>query len=244
MTDPSRLLRRVHRHPDAVVDPATWPDSVPAVTQLLTEGLDVPPGVTFLVGENGAGKSTIVEGIAEALGVPAGGGSRRHRGPGRDGDPVDASGLGERLQVVRGVARARDVFLLRAETMHDFYSYLHAAGSPSHSDLHRMSHGESFLDVVGASWMRSVGLLLLDEPESALSFRNSLALGATFAAMAAEGRQVLCATHSPVLTALPGARVLQVDEQGITPVAWEDLALVRDWRFFLDAPERYWRHVL
>jgi predicted ATPase len=128
--------------------------------------------------------------------------------------------------------------------MHRFYSYLLDVGSDAHSDLHAMSHGESFLNVLEAGWMRQVGLLLLDEPESALSFQNSLVLGASFARMAAEGRQVLCATHSPLLTALPGARVLQVDDHGITRVEWEDLSIVRDWRFFLDAPERYWRHVL
>ena len=213
------------------------------MTQLLTEGLDLPAGVTFLVGENGAGKSTLVEGIAEALGVHAEGGLRRHA-PGRAENAVDASSLGSRLEVVRGVATAREVFFLRAETMHRFYSFLRDAGSPAHSNLHELSHGESFLDVVGAAWMRQVGLLLLDEPESALSFQNSLVLGASFARMAAEGRQVLCATHSPLLTALPGARILQVDEQGITRVEWEDLSIVRDWRFFLDAPQRYWRHAL
>lgn len=239
-----RLLRQVRPAPGTTLDTERWPDRVPAVAQLLTRGLEVPAGVTFLVGENGAGKSTLVEGIAHALEVHPEGGLRRHA-PGRDGEPpADASGLGERLALVRGVSRHREVFFLRAETMHRFYSYLLDAGSPAHSDLHGMSHGESFLTVLDAPWMRRVGLLLLDEPESALSFRNCLVLGATFARLAAEGRQVLCATHSPLLTALPGAHILQVDEQGITPVDWEDLPIVHDWRFFLDAPQRYWRHAL
>lgn len=238
-----RLLRGLRPAPGAVVDADRWPDAVPAVAQLLTRGLDVPAGITFLVGENGAGKSTLVEGIAHALGVHSEGGLRRHA-PGREEDPVDGSGLGERLQAVRGTSRFREVFLLRAETMHRFYSWLRDVGSEAHSGLHELSHGESFLGVLDAGWMRQVGLLLLDEPESALSFENQLVLGASFARMAAEGRQVLCATHSPLLTALPGARILQVDERGLTPVDWEDLPVVRNWRFFLDAPERYWRRVL
>ncbi|WP_432543234.1 AAA family ATPase [Kineococcus sp. SYSU DK002] len=239
---PDRLLRRVGPAAGTRPDPGRWPDAVPAVAQLLTSGLDVPAGVTFLVGENGAGKSTLVEGIAQALGVHAEGGLRRHA-PGREQAPVDASGLGDRLQVVRGTSRHREVFFLRAETTHRFYSWLHDVGSPAHADLHRRSHGESFLDVLDAAWMRQVGLLLLDEPESALSFTNQLVLGRSFAAMAAQGRQVLCATHSPLLTALPGARILQVGPDGITRAQWEDLPLVRDWRFFLDAPERYWRRL-
>ncbi|MGI4895251.1 MAG: ATP-binding cassette domain-containing protein [Janthinobacterium lividum] len=243
MARSTRPVRRIEPRPETEVDDADWPDSIPAVRQLLTKGFDLPGGVTFLVGENGAGKSTVLEGIAEALEVHAEGGLRRHAGAHRDEVP-DSSGLGNRLHVVRSAGAAREVFFLRAETMHRFYSYLHDVGSPAHGQLHQRSHGESFLDVVEASWMRTVGVVLLDEPESALSFENCLLLAASFATMAKEGKQILCATHSPLLTALPGAHVLQVDEQGITPVDWEDLGIVRNWRFFLDAPQRFWRHVL
>ena len=62
--------------------------------------------------------------------------------------------------------------------------------------------------------------------------------------MADEGKQVLGATRSPLITAVPGARILQVDEDGLTPVTWDDLRTVRDWRFVLDAPERFLRRVL
>jgi predicted ATPase len=72
-----RPVRGVERHPDATVDPAAWPDSVPAVTQLLTRGLDLPPGVTFPVGANGAGGSTVVEAVTEVLGVHPDGGRGR-----------------------------------------------------------------------------------------------------------------------------------------------------------------------
>jgi len=238
-----RPVRRVERHPDATLDPAAWPDSVPAVTQLLTHGLDLAAGVTFLVGENGAGKSTIVEAVAEVLGVHAEGGMRRHAGEWRE-RPGDQARLGERLRVVKSAGGVREVFFLRAETMHRFYSFLEDAGSEAHGNLHGMSHGESFVDVLGAAWMRRVDVVLLDEPESALSFDNCLLLAASLARMAADGKQVLCATHSPLLTALPGATLLQLDEDGMTPTTWEELTTVRNWRFFLDAPERYLRHVL
>jgi len=244
-------VRRVERHPDAALDPAVWPDSVPAVTQLLRDGLDLAPGVTFLVGENGAGKSTIVEAVAELLGVHPDGGGTAHRGGGGRSRGTDRSGLAERLRVVASPGGRGSAFFLRAETMHRFYGYLEDAawegeGEPTAPHpLHALSHGESFLEVVSTRrWFGEAQVVLMDEPESALSFDNCLLLAGSLARMAADGKQVLCATHSPLLTALPGATVLQLDEDGITPTTWEELTLVRNWRFFLDAPERYLRHVL
>ncbi|WP_323132309.1 AAA family ATPase [Kineococcus indalonis] len=239
----------MERHPDAAVDPAAWPDSIPAVTQLLTEGLELPAGVTFLVGANGAGKSTIVEAVAEVLGVHPEGGSSAHRAGADRGRGADRSGLAARLRAVRSPGRRGSAFFLRAETAHRFYTYLEDAGHdgegpPPVHPLHRLSHGEGFGEVLLRSrWVREASVLLLDEPESALSFENQLLLGASLAQLAGQGRQVLCATHSPLLTALPGAHVLQLDERGATAVEWEELDLVREWRFFLDAPQRYWRHL-
>ncbi|WP_432490828.1 AAA family ATPase [Kineococcus gypseus] len=237
----------MERHPDAAFDPSAWPDSVPAVTHLLTEGLDLPAGVTFLVGANGSGKSTIVEAVVEVLGVHAEGGSSAHLAGADRGRGGDRSGLAERLRAVRSPGRRGPVFFLRAETAHRFYTYLEeaaheGAGPPRPHALHRLSHGEGFVEVLlGSRWVREARVLLLDEPESALSLENQLLLGAELARLAGEGRQVLCATHSPVLTSLPGAHLLQLDGSGIAPVAWEELELVHHWRFFLDAPERYWR---
>ncbi len=245
-----RPVRRVERVPGAAVDPGAWPDAVPAVAQLLREGLDLPAGVTFLVGANGTGKSTLVEAVAEVLGVHPEGGSAAHMAGADRGRGTDRSGLAGRLRAVRSAGRRGSVFFLRAETAHRFYTYLEEAahvgdGPPPPHALHRVSHGEGFTEVLLRSpWVREASVLLLDEPESALSFENQLLLGASLAAAAAEGRQVLCATHSPLLTSLPGAHVLQLDERGLTPVQWEELDLVRDWRFLLDAPERYWRRLL
>ncbi|WP_413450324.1 ATP-binding cassette domain-containing protein [Georgenia phoenicis] len=240
---------RIEIHPEASAHPAAWPDTVPAVAHLLEHGLEIPPGVTFLVGENGAGKSTIVEAVAEALDIPADGGSTDHVGGAERGHATDRSDLGRRLRPVwRDRAAWRRGFFLRAETMHRFVSYLEDASAPagappSPHDLHQLSHGESFVEMLTGRWVRTAGVVLLDEPESALSFTTSLALLDVLALLAEGERHVLCATHSPILTALPGARVLQLDEDGITPVAWEDLEVVRHWRGFLEAPGRYLRHL-
>jgi len=87
------------------------------------------------------------------------------------------------------------------------------------------------------------GLYVLDEPESALSFDNSLALLQIMVDMRASGSQILLATHSPVLAAVPGARLLQLDDTGIAEVAYDDADLVTAWRRLLDAPDRYLRHL-
>ena len=244
---------RIGLRQDATTDPSAWPDPVPAVAHLLEHGLDIPPGVTFLVGENGSGKSTIVEAVAEALEIPPDGGSSDHIGGADRGRASDRSDLGARLGAVRSGAmrgyQGRKGFFLRAETMHRFVTYLEDTSRldddapPSPHALHRLSHGESFVEMLTSRWVAGAGIVLLDEPESALSFTTSLALLDLLDQLATAERHVLCATHSPLLTALPGARILQLDDSGITEVEWADLDVVRHWRAFLDSPARYLRHL-
>jgi len=243
--DPRSRRRRqqpvvaVHPADDAPSASGTWPATIPAVAQVLREGIDLDPGVTFLVGENGSGKSTLVEGIAVAYGLSPEGGSRQARHSTR---PTE-SPLSEWLRIQRGVGANRWGFFLRAETMHSFYTYLEENPSTGPEPLfHEMSHGESFLAVLETRF-DDPGFYCLDEPEAALSFSSTLSLIAVLRRIADEGGQVLCATHSPVLAALPGATILEVGEWGLRPAVWEDLELVRHWRSFLDEPNRYTRHL-
>ena len=220
--------------------PDDWSASIPAVRQVLEEGLELASGVTFLVGENGSGKSTLVEAIAAAYGLSPEGGSTQ----GMHLSCASESELGDLLTLQRGIGAARWGFFLRAETMHGWYTYSESmAPPPGTPDYHAMSHGESFLEVI-RSRFRTPGFYLLDEPEAALSFSSTLALVASLGDVVREGGQVLCATHSPVLAALPGATILEVGPWGLRETAWRDLELVRHWRGFLELPERYLRHVM
>lgn len=232
----SRPVRRVEAADGSVT--GVWPDTVPAVAQLLRDGLDLAPGVTFLVGENGTGKSTLVEAVAGAFGLGLEGGERRslHQ------TYASESGLHERLRLVRAAGGTRNGFFLRAETMHGFFTYL--ATEVGASGYHEMSHGESFLEAM-AWYFRHPGFFCLDEPEAALSFSSTLVLVAQLHELSrTEGAQVLCATHSPVLAALPGATILEVGEWGLRKTTWDDLVLVANWRSYLADPHRYLRHVL
>jgi predicted ATPase len=212
--------------------------TVPAVASL-RDGFELAPGVTFLVGENGSGKSTVLEGIAEAFGFPAEGGTRNGGGRTRRSE----SPLGEWLKLERGVVSPRWGFFLRAETMHGYFSYLDQLGGSPDGDLHEMSHGESFLALLERK-IDSPGFFCLDEPEAALSFQSTLRYLAQLDALAKAGAQIVCATHSPVLASLPGATILEFGEWGIRNAEWDDLELVAHWRTYLQSPGRYLRHLL
>lgn len=230
-------VRRVERRRDGAVDLTAWPATLPGVQQLLRDGLDLGP-VTILVGENGSGKSTLVEAIAMAFGLSREGGSQHSRHSTRETE----SGLHESLQIVRSAGGSRWGYFLRAETMHGFYTYLenHPGNDPV---FHEMSHGESFLELLSHRF-DSPGLYVLDEPESALSFTGCLALVGHLHRLTTAGGQVVMATHSPIVAALPGADLIEVGEWGLRRTTWEDLALVDHWRRFLSAPQAYLRHVL
>ncbi|WP_240641623.1 AAA family ATPase [Nocardioides ferulae] len=225
--------------------PGRWPMTIPAVAQLVAEGLDLPKGVTFLVGENGSGKSTLVEAVAMAYGLSPEGGSRQ----GMHTTRATESPLGGALRLQRGLGAPRWGFFLRAETMHGWYTYFEQtasglpSGRPPGPSYHEMSHGESFLEVLETRF-DAPGFYCLDEPEAALSFSSTLGLIARLADVVAQRGQVLCATHSPVLAAMPGATILEVGDWGLRRTTWEELELVQHWRAYLDDPRRYLRHVL
>lgn len=229
-----RPVRRVV--PDEQPDRDRWPATIPAVGQLLDEGLDLPAGVTLLVGENGTGKSTIVEAVAMAFGLSPEGGSPHARHSTRESE----SDLWRWIRLERAAGAPRWGFFLRAETMHGLYTYLEGVGGPP---LHELSHGESFLEVLRTRFA-SPGLYCLDEPEAALSFSAQIALVGTLHELAQNGAQVLCATHSPLLAALPGATLLEVGPWGIRRSTYDDLELVAHWKSYLVEPMRYLRHVL
>ncbi|MEV8505788.1 AAA family ATPase [Actinoplanes sp. NPDC051475] len=225
--------------PDALIDRSAWWARIPAVAALLEHGLNIPAGVTFLVGENGSGKSTLVEALAAAHGLNPEGGSRDARHSSR----VTESPLGEALKVIRTPGRRANAYFLRAETMHGLYTYLeNLPGSPD-GDLHDRSHGEGFLELLARKF-RGYGFYLMDEPEAPLSFTATLGLLARLDALRNDGAQVVVATHSPLLTALPGATILELDAQGIRRTSWAELEIVSHWRRFLDGPEGYLRATL
>src|SRR6478735_7218078 len=113
-------VRRIEARAGHELPDHRYPASIPAVAQVLRDGLDLAPGVTFLVGENGSGKSTLVEAVAVAYGLSPEGGTAFGRHVTR---PTE-SPLSEALHLRRGIGSGRYGFFLRAETMHGWYTYM------------------------------------------------------------------------------------------------------------------------
>lgn len=241
MNQPFQMLpvRRVQEDLESPADRNLWPTTIPAVRQILDDGLDLSQ-LTILVGQNGAGKSTLVEAIAEAFGLNVEGGTQNSRHQRYAND----SALGEHLQLVRGAGASGAGVFLRAETMHGHFAYLEDLDREDQKKrgLHnRQSHGESFIEFF-TSRSAVNGLWVFDEAESALSFEGSLTLLSHISDLLATGSQVVLSTHSPILASLPEADIYEVGEWGLRRSTYDELDMVRNWRLFLDAPGRYLRH--
>lgn len=216
---------------------------MPAAAQLLRSGLELGPGVTILVGENGSGKSTVVEMLAEAYELnPQGGSILAPKVRARETEP----GAGRLLTVERGIGgRSAWAYFLRADTMHSLYTYLeeHRGFRSPPERFHELSHGQGFLEILRTR-VNQRGFYLMDEPDAPLSFVSCLSLVALLHDLAKAGSQAVMATHSPVVASVPGAHILELGEWGIRPARWEDLEIVRSWRDFLNDPGLYLRHLL
>lgn len=246
-----------------------YPFAVPAVAALRETPLVFDAPVTFLVGENGSGKSAILEGLACAVGSTAIAGED----PRRDPTLAAARALGDRLRLTWG-ARSRRGFFLRAEDFFGFAKYISALRAGLEQDLaaldaedgpdtygrrlargtfqreigllrqtdatlNQTSHGESFLELIQRRFSPR-GLYLLDEPEAPLSPVRVLALLTLLAQMTGEGEsQFVIATHSPLLMAFPGATIYSLDGGAARRVAWGDLEHVALTRDFLNDPEAF-----
>lgn len=250
VSGPGRFVRRIVLDERALAEGGVrrarhYPFDLPVVAGLRAAGgLDLPAGVTFLVGENGSGKSTLVEAVAVAAGFNPEGGSRNFRFATRSSE----SPLGQYLTVVREAGRReRSSFFFRAESFYNVATEIEnlgVQGSYGGRSPHECSHGESFLDLIAHRFVPG-GLYLLDEPEAALSPRNALAALARLHELVQAGAQMLIATHSPILLALPGASIVQVQPDGsLQRVGYDDADLVQVMRDFVAAPQRSLRYLL
>lgn len=194
--------------------------------------------VTFLVGENGTGKSTLLEAIAVAYGFNAEGGSRNFN----FSTAETHSALCSHLTISKR-AYPKDGFFLRAESFYNAASYidtLYRDISPVRyggKSLHAQSHGESFLALV-TNRFGGNGLYLLDEPEAALSPSRLMALMVHINNLVKQKSQFIIATHSPILMTFPDSEILQLSEHGIESVNFRDTEHYQLTRRFLEDPER------
>lgn len=223
-----------------MVEEGVWPWTVPAVAEIAAHGLKLTSNIVILVGANGSGKSTVLEAIAERYGIDVRGG----HGGRKYASDIDKSPLGEALILERTDAGTHMVrekakgFYLRAETAAGMLAFMTDAGVRGYGDKlsWEVSHGESYLQAIGGRFA-GPGLYLLDEAEGPLSFESTLQLLYRLQDLVAEhDAQVIYATHSPMVAALPGAQILEMTERGIAERAWSELESVTLWKRFLGRP--------
>lgn len=209
-----------------------------------TEGIRFHKPVTFFVGENGVGKSTLIEAIAVACGFNPEGGTINFNFSTRSSH----SDLHNYLTISRGYKKHRDGFFLRAESFYNVASNIDdmddvvSLGAPVISSyggisLHKQSHGESFMSLVENRFGGN-GLYILDEPEAALSPMRMMRLLCYMQQLVNNNSQFIISTHSPILMTFPNAEILEITEDGIHSVDYKDTEHFIITKRFMDAPEK------
>ena len=227
------FIRSVILVRERIEKPDEYPFTLPAVQAL--DGLVLAP-VTYFVGENGAGKSTILEALAVASGFNAEGGSVNFNFATRRTE----SPLHGCLRLVR-THRPKTGFFLRAESFYNVATEVERLGvGDGYGDrpLHEQSHGESFLALMKHRF-RPNGLYILDEPEAALSPSRQLSLLVRIHALVEAGAQFIIATHAPIVLAYPGATIYHLDDTGIARVEYDETEHVQLTRDFLNGREQF-----
>jgi predicted ATPase len=204
--------------------------------------IELDPHVTFLVGENGSGKSTFVEAMAVASKLNPEGGGRTYQFS--FATRASHSGLHRRLELERSEIAPLNAFFLRAESVFNLATAVEASEMADvfQRPLHEQSHGESFLDIA-VNRLGPRGLYFFDEPEAALSVNGQLALMRRMHELVEEHSQFVVATHSPILMGYPEATILELGDDGIVQVAYEETQQVELTRSFLEDRDRFFRHL-
>ncbi|WP_316229710.1 AAA family ATPase [Bradyrhizobium sp. SZCCHNR1051] len=240
-------LKRLWLDPAKIADRAEYPFCLPFLQDEFE--LSFTSAITIIVGENGTGKSTLLEGIAALAGYDEAGGGKGYR-------PVDHGRAIERMGGTLGAAfraswlpKITQGWFFRAESFFSVARYLDEAalddpfGGPP-PDFLSHSHGEGFLRFFEERCQRQ-GIYIFDEPESALSPARQIEFLKLMQRMDESGHcQVLMATHAPVLMAYPGATLLRLTKYGLEKVAVQDTDHFKALREFCADPDGFVQAVL
>lgn len=213
----NQYLRSVELCRDKIASYKKYPFSLEAVRNLNI--LDMHPKVTYIIGENGTGKSTILEAIAIAYGFNPEGGTKNFTFSTKN----THSELYNYLKLVKGVRRPKDGFFLRAESLYNVATNiddLEIQDVYGGKSLHAQSHGEAFLTVI-LNRFSGNGLYILDEPEAALSPARQMTMLTRMHQLINQGSQFIIATHSPIIMAYPDSKIYEL-KNGFREVEYKE----------------------
>ena len=218
--------------------------NIPIVHHLQHHTLELRKPVTIFVGENGIGKSTLIEALAVSMRFNAEGGSRNFNFKTHESH----SALHEYIQVAKGGLLKEDGYFLRAESFYNvateldtnpYAEKLHRYGMKS---LHEQSHGESFIALM-ENRFTGEGLYILDEPEAALSPMRLMRMMYIMHELIEKESQFIISTHSPLLMMFPGADIYQFTQDGMERVRYQDTEHYQVTRMFMDDPDRMFHYL-
>ncbi|KYG26693.1 AAA family ATPase [Alkalihalobacillus trypoxylicola] len=243
----NQYIRMITLLRERIEDFDQFPFSLPAISTF--EQLRFHPNVTYIIGENGMGKSTLLEAIAINYGFNPEGGTLNFRFSSFDSHSV----LEHFIRLSKGVYKPKDGFFFRSETFYNVASFIEeldaepGGGTPiiqsfGGKSLHEQSHGESFF----AAFMERFsgkGLYILDEPEAALSPIRQMSLLARIHELVEDGSQFIISTHSPLLMAYPDSILYQLNDEKIKKVTLEESEHYQIMKQFFDNKDRLLHHL-
>jgi predicted ATPase len=230
---PAPYLRRIWLEPSRIENRDAYPFCLPLLRDDFELNFD--RAITIIVGENGTGKSTLLEGIAVLAGYDEAGGGKGYR-PVDHSNAIEVTG-GELSKALRAswLPKITTGWFFRAESFFSVARYLDEVGSRN-ADFLSHSHGEGFLRFFEERCQRQ-GIFIFDEPESALSPARQMEFLNLMRRMEEIGHcQIIMATHSPMLMAYPNARLLRLRKYGLEPVTVKDTDHYKVMREFCDDP--------
>lgn len=235
------FLKRVELQHELIPSFNEYPFSIPSIKNLYQLDL-TQNNVTFFVGENGTGKSTLLEAIADKCGFNTAGGGRNNY----YGVHATESALGEYIRL-SWLPKVTNGFFLRAESFYHFASHIDAVGAHDAyggRSLHQQSHGESFLSLF-LNRFNGKAIYLLDEPEAALSPQRQLTFLKILHDLVLSGdSQFIIATHSPILLGYPNATIFSFDNDTIKEIDYEMTDHYQITSYYLQNREKFLREIV
>lgn len=243
----TQYIREVSLKKELISSYQDFPFNIPVIENFIE--LKLHPNVTYIIGENGMGKSTLLEGIAIALGFNPEGGTLNFNFSSYNSH----SNLDQYLRIVKGINKAKDNFFFRAETFYNVATNIEDLDNEPSSgasvidsfggkSLHEQSHGESFFAAFTERFQGN-GLYILDEPEAALSPLRQLAMLSRINELCNQGSQFIISTHSPIIMAYPNALIIQLTEEGMAEVSLEDTYHYTIMKQFFEDKDRLLHHL-